>query len=142
MKVREIMHPTAITASPDMTVYDAAEKMLNEDIGFLCIGDKSQLQGTLTDRDIVLRAVAKSKDIRSTKVSEIMTANLEYCEIDADASEAARLMSEKQVRRLPVLDQNKNLVGVVSMGDLARHLDHKTAGDVLAGVTAESRPQA
>lgn len=141
MKVQEIMNPTVVMVSPDMPVYDAAEKMLNENIGFLCVGENNQLQGTLTDRDIVLRAVAKSKDIRSTRVSEILTPNLEYCETDADAQDAARLMSEKQVRRLPVLDQNKNLVGIVSMGDLAQHLDTQTAGSVLEGVTAESRAQ-
>lgn len=139
MKIKEVMNPSAEMVSPNMSVYEAADKMLNENIGFLCVGDNNQLQGTLTDRDIVIRAVAKGKDLRDTKVSEIFTDTLEYCEVDKDVDEAAQLMSQQQIRRLPVLDQNKQLVGIVSIGDLAQHISPQTAGDVLRGVTAEQR---
>lgn len=139
MKIKEVMNPSAEMVSPAMSVYEAADKMLNENIGFLPVGDNNQLQGTLTDRDIVLRAVAKGKDLRDTKVSEIFTKQLEYCEADSDVDAAARTMSKEQIRRLPVLDQDKKLIGVVSIGDLAQHLNPQTAGEVLAGVTAEQR---
>lgn len=139
MNIKEVMNPSADMVSPDMTVYEAADKMLNENIGFLCVGENNQLQGTLTDRDIVVRAVARGMDLRDTKISEVLTPRLEYCDLENDLEEVARLMSKQQIRRLPVLDQNRNLVGVVSIGDLAQHINPQTAGEVLRGVTAEQR---
>ena len=113
--------------------------MAEKNIGFLLVGADDQLKGTLTDRDIIQRAVSKGKNIESTTVEEILTAQVLYCEADQDVDQVARNMSEQQVRRLPVVDENKRLVGVVSIGDLAQHIAKDTVGEILRGVTAEGQ---
>lgn len=136
MNIKDIMNPQARLVSPETSIHQAAESMREQGIGFLLVGEKDRLKGTLTDRDIVIRVVAEGRDIRNTRVSDILTDKVLYCREDQDASEVARNMSEQQVRRMPVVSDNKRLVGVISIGDLAQHLSAETAGRVLQGVTA------
>jgi CBS domain-containing protein len=119
--------------SPDTPLRDAAQRMRDTDTGFLPVGENDQLVGTLTDRDITIRAVAEGQDPNSAKVRDAMSENLVYCFDDQDSSEAAELMAEKQLRRLPILSRDKRLVGVVSLGDLAT----RTGDDDVVGQTVE-----
>lgn len=137
MNIREIMNPEIEMVSVSTSVKDAAAKMERENIGFLVIGKGSELKGTLTDRDIVLRAVSKGMDMGSTTVGDILSKEVLCCEDTQNVEEVARHMSDEQVRRMPVVNNNKELLGVVSIGDLAQHLDPELVGEVLKGVTEE-----
>jgi len=133
MRVKEIMTRGVECVSPDATVQEA-RKMRNLNVGPLPICDKDRLAGMVTDRDIVIRAVAEGKDPATTRVRDVMTPEIVWCFEDQDVSEVADLMKEKQIRRIAVLDHDKHLVGIVSLGDLAvdTHDEH------LAGATLEA----
>jgi len=107
--------------SPDTTLQEAAQKMASIDAGFLPIGSHDRLQGTITDRDIVIKSIAKGSDPKSAKVSESMTPDLIYCFDDQDINEVKKIMGDKQIRRMPVLNREKRLVGVVAIADLTKH---------------------
>ena len=119
MKIREVMTEMVELVDPDTVLRDAAQQMREVGIGFLPVGVDDRLVGTLTDRDITVRAVADGLDPKVARVREAMSKDLVYCFEDQDTSEAASLMAENKVRRLPVLNSAKRLVGVVSVGDLA-----------------------
>ena len=94
--------------------------MRDEDTGVLPVGEGDRLVGIVTDRDVTLRLVAEGKDAAKTKVREVMSQDLKYVYEDEDLSHVANNMAEQQIRRLPVVNRNKRLVGVVSLGDLSR----------------------
>lgn len=133
MQIRDIMTRQVELVSPNTPLRDAARMMRDADIGFLPVGENDRLVGTLTDRDIAVRAVAEGKDVTSCKVADAMTADIAYAFEDQDSSEAAQIMAEKQIRRLPVLNRDKRLVGVVALGDLAT----KTGDDDVVGQTVQ-----
>jgi len=137
MKIKEVMQPSPIVERPSITLKEAAEIMANKHVGFLLFGDDDRLQGTLTDRDIVIRGVSAGMDINNTTVEEILTDEILYCRENQNTDEVAQNMSEQQVRRLPVVDEDKRLVGIISLGDIAQHLSADIAGRVLKGVTEE-----
>ena len=140
MRVNEVMTRGAECVGPDTTLQEAARKMKDMDVGPLPVCDNDRLAGMLTDRDIVVRAVAEGRDPRTARVRDAMTEGISYCYEDDDVADAARLMREKQVRRLVVLNRDKRLVGIVSLGDLAV----ETSDERLAGKTLErvSQPAA
>ena len=119
MNVREIMTPDVVIASPDDTLQHAAELMADIDAGILPVGEDDRLVGMLTDRDITVRAVAAGKSPTECKVRDVMSPDIKYIFEDETVEDAARNMSQLQVRRLPVLNRDKRLVGIVSLGDLA-----------------------
>ena len=119
MRVSDVMSRDVEVVGPDATVREAAQKMKALDVGPLPVCDGVRLLGMVTDRDLTVRAAAEGKDPNATPVRDVMTAGVEYCFADDDVREAAGVMAAKQVRRLPVLDRAKNLVGIVSVGDLA-----------------------
>ncbi|HTT85431.1 MAG TPA: CBS domain-containing protein [Rhizomicrobium sp.] len=119
---------------PEATLEQAAKMMAEEDVGFLPVGDHDRLVGMITDRDIAVRAVAKGRDPRKTKVREVMTGRVLYCFEDEDADKAAESMSRERIRRLPVVNRNKRLVGVVSLGDIALKHNPAKAGATLSRV--------
>jgi CBS domain-containing protein len=121
MQVAKIMTRGAEVIPPAALLRDAAMKMRQLDIGMLPVKDGERLVGTLTDRDITVRATAKGCDPTGTPVREVMTQEVVYCFEDQDISEAARLMQERQIRRLPILSREHKLVGIVSLADLAVH---------------------
>jgi CBS domain-containing protein len=140
-KVREVMTSGAEVVSPDDTVKHAAVKMEALGIGPLPVCDGERLVGVLTDRDITVRIVASGRDPNNTPVREAMTAEIAYCFEDQDTKDAARIMKDRDIRRLPVLNKSKRLVGIVSLGDLAASGEGKgMAGEVLEDVT-RSEPQ-
>ncbi len=119
MKVSEIYSQDVELAVPDMTVLEIARKMEERNCGSIPVRDDDRLIGMVTDRDIVIRCVAKGLDPSTTTAQQIMTPGILYCYDDEDAEDVANNMAEAKVRRLPVLNQDKRLVGIVSLGDLA-----------------------
>jgi CBS domain-containing protein len=117
-------------------VRDAARFMLQADAGSIPVTEGNRLVGMITDRDIAVRGVALGYG-PETPVSELMTSGIVSAHADELIEEAARKMGEAQVRRLPVIDHDQRLVGIVSLGDLARETDEETASQALEGVSAE-----
>jgi CBS domain-containing protein len=141
MQVSEVMTRNAECTRPDATLQEAAARMKALDIGSLPVCDHDRLVGVLTDRDIVVRSVSEGHDPRQDRVRETMTPEVLYCFEDQDVTEATRLMRDKQVRRLPVLNRNKRLIGIVSLGDLATATgDEQLAGDALRAISEPSSP--
>jgi CBS domain-containing protein len=118
MLLKDIMTCESVVVGPEITIRKAAEKMDDYDVGVLPVCDGGRLVGVLTDRDIVLRAIAAGRDPGSTPVREIMTARVVACYEDQDSDEAVQIMEQEQIRRLVVLDRQSRLVGIVSLGDL------------------------
>ena len=139
MNIKDVMNPNTETVNPSTTLKEAAAIMADKNIGFLLIGSNDELKGTLTDRDIVLRAVAEGKSLESTTVGDVLTGELLYCKADQDVNQVAQNMSEQKVRRMPVVNEDKRLVGVVSIGDMAQALDKDEVGRILEGVTSEGQ---
>jgi len=126
-KVRDVMTPHPVTVSPDSLLIDAAEQMRNRDIGDVIVLDEDgRLRGIVTDRDIVVRALADGQEASITTVGEVCSPDVVTVDVDDDVDEVVRLMSERAVRRIPVIDQGL-LVGVVSLGDLAIERDPQSA---------------
>ena len=136
MQVKDAMTKDVELASPTQTIRQAALLMGKADCGALPVADKDSLVGMITDRDIAIRAVAAGKGPK-TLVRDIMSAEVLYCFEDQELEEVTRNMADIQVRRLPVLNRDKRLVGILSLGDIAGSSDGKGAGDALRGI---SRP--
>jgi CBS domain-containing protein len=134
MRVSEAMSRDVRVARPDQSIQDAAKVMSEIDAGVLPVGENDRLVGMITDRDIAVRAVAQGKGPQ-TPVREVMTADVKYCFEDEDTDHIADNMSEQQVRRLPVLNRDKRLVGILSLGDLAVMEGGETAGAALEGIS-------
>jgi len=146
MQLKEVMTRHVEVVHPDDTVHAAAEKMKQLDIGPLPVCDGDRLVGMLTDRDITVRATAEGHDPKKVQVRDVMTPDIIYCFEDQEVHEAARIMQEQQIRRLVVLNRDKRLVGIVSLGDLAVHtgeedLADEELGETLAGVSEPSEPE-
>ena len=134
MKVSECMTSKVETVRADQTVQDAAKFMLIADAGSIPVTDGDRLIGMITDRDIAVRGIAKGNG-PETPVREVMTEDLIVARTDDDIEEVARKMSAAQVRRLPVIDNEERLCGIISLGDLARETDNEAAEQALEGVT-------
>lgn len=135
MNVSEVMSAEAYVASPDETVQGAAQLMADLGTGVLPIGEGDRLMGVITDRDITIRVVAAGRDIAATRVRDVMSPEVYCCFEDEDVDEAAQRMSDWQVRRLPVLNAHKQLVGIVSLGDLARRTPAEVSAGALQGIS-------
>ena len=136
MKVNEIITPDPKCISPDASLAEAAQQMKLLDVGMLPVCENDRLVGTITDRDITVRAVAKDLVPHDATVGQVMTREIVYCLEDENIKTAALLMEERQIRRLPVLNRDKRLVGILSLGDLAiRTGKEKLAGQVLERVS-------
>jgi CBS domain-containing protein len=136
MQLKEVMTTKVQLTDPNAKLRDAAISMREGDFGLLPVGANDRLVGTITDRDITIRAVAEGKDPNTTTVADVMSDGIHYCFEDQDVDEAARLMGEVQVRRLPVLNRDKRLVGIVALADLAAERGAaSSAGAALTGVS-------
>jgi len=136
MKVSEAMTREVRIVSPEETVEQAAKTMASLDAGILPVGEKDQLIGMITDRDIAIRGIAKGKGPKA-KVRDVMTGDVKYCFDDQEVEEVTHNMADIQVRRLPVLNHEKRLVGILSLADIATSGEGKGAGEALRGI---SRP--
>jgi CBS domain-containing protein len=133
MLVAEAMTRDVRIANPDESIIEAAKMMADCDCGVLPVGEKDRLVGMITDRDIIVRALAQGKG-GDTKIREVMTDEVKYCFEDDDMDDVARNMGDLQVRRLPVVDRDKRLTGIVTLGDIANTDEAKAAGEALAGI--------
>jgi CBS domain-containing protein len=146
MLLKEVMTPHVEVVHPDATLAEAAEKMKALDVGPLPVCDGERLLGMVTDRDITVRATAAGRDPKTTKVRDVMTEEVFYCFEDQDLQDAAEIMERAQIRRLVVLNRDKRLVGIVSLGDLAVHtgpeeLADEELSEVLEEVSAPAEPR-
>jgi CBS domain-containing protein len=140
-RLKDVMTPGVEVIHPDATLEDAAQKMKALNIGVIPVCDGERLVGMLTDRDIVVRVIAERRDPKRTTVRDAMTPQVSYCFEDDGVEEAAMLMVDKQNRRLVVLNGEKRLVGIVSLGDLAVHAENtQLSGEVLEYVSEPARP--
>ena len=117
-QLKDLMSRDVKVISPDMSIQDAARKMRDGDFGMMPVGEDDRMIGTLSDRDIAIRAVADGMDA-DTKVRDVMSEGIAWAYEDDSVEQAAKIMSEWQVRRLPVVDRDKRLVGIVALGDFA-----------------------
>jgi CBS domain-containing protein len=138
MKVREIMTPNVRCIAPETSLKEAATIMGALDVGALPICNSDRLAGMLTDRDIALRCVARGRDPEKTPAREAMTESIIFIYDDQDVGEAARLFETKQIRRLPVLNRKKRMIGIISLGDLAVNAGEVLGGEALKEVSQPS----
>lgn len=135
MQIKDVMTEKVDLVNPATMLADAARKMRDQDIGALPVGEGDQLVGMITDRDITVRAIAEGKDPKGTPVREAMSDRLLYCFEDQSSEEVAANMGRLQVRRLPVMNRDKRLVGIVSLGDLSAAGGDKEAGEALGRIS-------
>jgi CBS domain-containing protein len=143
MQVLDVMTRDVETITPDASLQQAAEAMEAMGVGSLPVCDGRRLVGTLTDRDIVVRGVATGRSPVEMVVRECMTEDISYAFEEEDSEEVLARMKTLQIRRLAVLDKEKNLVGIVSLGDIAtepRAADSKEVGEAIAEISEPSRP--
>ncbi len=139
-QLKDLMSRHVKVIDPDMTIGAAAKKMREGDFGMLPVGEDDCMIGTISDRDIVIRAVAEGKDT-NTKVRDVMSEGIAWAYEDDTVEQAARIMSARQVRRLPVLDRNKRLVGIVALGDFAvESSEIRPAAEALSQISKPSEP--
>jgi CBS domain-containing protein len=140
MRVKEVMSRNVECVRPDASLQDAAGRMKSLDLGLLPVCDNDRIVGMVTDRDITVRAVAEGKDPARTVVDDVMSVGAVYCYEDQLVMDAALLMREHRIRRLVVLNHDKRLVGIVSLGDLAVETgEEELVGSTLDGVCQASR---
>lgn len=143
MQVREVMTPQAECTRPDASLQEAARRMKELDVGSLPVcGDDDRLAGMITDRDITIRAVADGLDVAEARVDQTMTPEVIYCYDDQEIDEAAQLMKDRQVRRLVVLNRDKRLTGILSLGDVAVDgPDDLLTGNTLERISEPAEPR-
>lgn len=137
MKIRDCMTRDVCMVRPDQTLRDAAHMMAELDIGALPVQENDRLVGMITDRDIAVRAVAEGRGA-DTPIREAMTKEIKYCYEDQDIEEVTRNMGDLRLRRLPVMNRDKRLVGILALGDLAR--EGSTQDDASEALCGISRP--
>jgi CBS domain-containing protein len=135
-KVKEFMHSGVEAHQPTTPLSTIARTMKEKDIGAVPIVDKGQLVGMVTDRDIALRALAAGRDASGLAAKDIMTKNIVCCQDSDTAQAAAQLMQDRKIRRLPVLDNSKKVIGMVSLGDLAHSAPAELSGKLIKAVSA------
>lgn len=134
MRVADAMTRDVQIAAPDQSLMDAARMMADTDCGALPVGENDRLVGIITDRDIVVRAVAQGKT-DATKIRDIMSPEIKYCFEDEDVDEVAHNLGDQQIRRLPVLNRDKRLVGIISLGDISSATKPDTAAETLSQIS-------
>lgn len=139
--VKDVMTREVEAARPDMTLKEVAEILRSRDIGSLPVVEASRVAGVITDRDITIRGVAEGRDVSSAKVSEIMSKDVVSVREDAPVAEAEKLMHDRQLRRLPVVNDKDELCGYLALARIARERSPERAGQVLKGVSEPSAPQ-
>jgi CBS domain-containing protein len=131
-----------VTCTPEDTIVQVAQLMKNEDIGPVLIvdnGDSRTLVGIVTDRDIVLKVIAEQRDVNTTRVSNVMSKKLVTCHADDDVGVAMKAMAQFQLRRIPVVEDNMRLVGIISQADLATRVDEpEKTGEMVKEISEEN----
>lgn len=140
MLVRDVMESKLEVIAPNQTLADAAKKMRDDDIGSLPIVEDSKLIGIITDRDIVVRCIANGADPKSTAVRDAASDDVVHCRADQTVEDATKIMAAAKVRRLPVIDADRRLVGIVALGDISREGSAAKVGDALHDISEPTRP--
>jgi CBS domain-containing protein len=136
--IKEVMTPSPTTVEPDASVVDAARTMRERDTGIVPVVEDGKLIGTVTDRDIVVRLIAEGRDPGSATVREIASTDLVTVDPQQELDEGLRLMAQHKVRRLPVVEEDGRLVGIVSQADVARQEDDARTGEVVEQISEPS----
>jgi CBS domain-containing protein len=136
MKVKEMMHKGAEYVAPNAKLQIVARKMRDYDVGSIPVCDGGKVVGIVTDRDIAIRALANGKDVAKLEAKDVMSKDVIFCRDNENAEDAIRIMEDNQVRRLPVLNEAKKLVGMVSLGDVSHSLSQDITGEVTKAVSA------
>ena len=136
MKVKDAMHKGAEWVEPQTPVTDIARRMRDLDIGSIPVGENDRLIGMVTDRDIACRGVTNGADLGKLTARDVMSKGIFYCRDSEELEDAMRIMEQKQVRRLPVINDRKRMVGILSLGDIADAASHELSGEVTAAVSA------
>ena len=134
--VKSAMHQGAEWVGPQTSVTEIAKKMRELDVGSIPVGENDRLIGMVTDRDIICRGVANGRDVNNLTARDVMTKGIVYCRGGDSIDEALGLMESKQIRRLPVIDDNKRMIGMLSFGDISHAAPSKLAGELMAAVSA------
>ncbi|MDK1494423.1 CBS domain-containing protein [Sinorhizobium sp. 7-81] len=135
MRVSEAMHSGVRWISPDTDLRTAARIMKDDDIGALPVGENDRLVGMVTDRDMALRAFANGHDVSSLTVRDVMTKEIVFCRTSESIEDAIHLMEEKKIRRLPVINEDKRMVGMLSLGDISHCSSREMTGELLKAVS-------
>ncbi|RME67818.1 MAG: CBS domain-containing protein [Alphaproteobacteria bacterium] len=130
------MHKGVDWRTPETPLSEIAKIMREHDIGAVPIGENDRLVGMVTDRDIVCRGLAQDGDLSKLTARDVMTKGIVYCRADEDIEDAIHLMEDKKIRRLPVIDKNKRMVGMLSLGDLSHIVGRELSGELATAVTA------
>jgi CBS domain-containing protein len=128
------MHKGVEWVNPDTPVAEIAKRMRDKDVGAIPVGENDRLVGMVTDRDITCRAVANGKDISKMSARDVMTKGIVYCRDTEELDDALRIMEQKKLRRLPVINEKKRMVGILSLGDIAHSATHELTGEVMSAV--------
>ena len=145
MKVKECMSNDVVYLMPEATIRDCAKLMENNHIGCVPICDtKKKIVGIVTDRDVILRSIASDKDVKTTPVSDIMTTKVCYCSENDDLNKAKATMSSEQIRRLPVVNENDQVVGIITLGNLcaSQYVNTDFVGETIEDICACNRKNA
>ena len=143
MQIQDVMTKQVEAISPDSSLQVAAQMMRDLDVGAVPVCEDKKLIGIVTDRDITIRCSAQGLDPRDCSVSDAMTRDMTCCHPEDDVKAAADLMENKQIRRLPIVDAQMRLIGIVSLGDIAtRQHDRRLAGEILEEVSQPNQPHA
>ncbi len=134
MKVSEAMHSPAEWVEFDTPVSEIAARMAMDDIGAVPVGKEDQLIGMITDRDLTTRVLARHLDPEKTIAQDVMTRGIVFCRTEETVEDAVHLMDQKKIRRLPVLDDRKRLVGMLSLGDVADAAGLELTGELTRAV--------
>ncbi len=135
MKVKDVMHKGATCVEPSTPVRDIAKRMRASDVGALPVKANGHLVGIVTDRDITCRAIGDSGDVSKMTARDVMTGDVVCCSPDDDIDVALEVMEAKQIRRLPVTDSHKAMIGMLSLGDISHKLSKDKSGEVLRAVS-------
>jgi len=136
MKVKDVMHQGVTWVEPTISIREIARRMRDDDIGSVPIGENDRLVGIVTDRDIICRGVANGADCNALTARDVMSKPIIYCRADDDLELAIRIMEKNKIRRLPVIDKDKRLVGILALGDISEIVGQDAAGEVMRSVSA------
>ena len=136
-QIKDVMSPNFKFMAPDSPISQVAQQMRDMDAGFMPLAENDKMIGMITDRDITIRAIAEGKNPAECTARECMTAKTYYCYDDQDVEEICNNMGELQIRRMPVVNRDKRLVGIVSMGDLAQAASRPNVGQTQQQITAQ-----
>jgi len=136
MKVKDVMHRGVTWVEPSTPIREIAQMMRDGDFGSVPVGENDRLVGIVTDRDIICRGIADSADCTTLTAGDVMSKPIIYCRADDNLEHAIRIMEKNRIRRLPVIDENKRLAGMLALGDISEIGGEEMAGEVMRSVSA------